>query len=194
MERRKGQAIVESLFVLLILLAAFFLFYDFAYGLVVRLHLNNAAARSARAATVGFNDFHRGKAIRVSMIPVSGKRLVPDNGRIVKSGEGELGLVRSYLQSHSSAEARGILDYERWSTLKHSVDWDHNEVRTSVSFDYPLSSPSRLISLFGAGSLSCPSCCSTCNHIPAYPKTRTIKSLWKLENHASYYLQETLND
>lgn len=46
---RSGQALVESLLVVLVLLAGFFFFYDFTYGAVTRLLLNNAAGRAARA-------------------------------------------------------------------------------------------------------------------------------------------------
>ena len=108
---RRGQAIVESLIVVLLTVAAFLFFQDFATGLVARLLLDNAAANAARADAVGFNDFHRAKSMRVGLIPVSGRRLVPDGGRGVAGAAGELALVRTYLQARDWPEADGILDY-----------------------------------------------------------------------------------
>ena len=69
---------IESLIVLVFLLAAFYFLYDFAYAAVARTLLENGAASAARADAVGFNDFQQAKSLRVGMIPVSGRRLVPD--------------------------------------------------------------------------------------------------------------------
>jgi hypothetical protein len=177
MRGKRGQAILESLIVLLVILAAFFFFFDFAYGMVVQLHLNNAAARAARADTVGFNSFQRLKAVRVAMLPVSGKRLVPDEGRVVPTPEEELALVRTMLQCESEAEVRGVLFYERWETLGHKVDRDGLRTESEVSFELPLSAPSRLTSLFGA--------------VISPTNTRRFSAKWAIEDHASYYLQES---
>ena len=177
---RRGQAILETLMVLLILLAAFFFFFDFAYGVVTQLHLNNAAARSARADAVGFNSFQRSKAARVAMIPVSGRRVVPDDGRVVANAETELALVRTYLQSENPADARGILHYERWDTLREEVKRDQRVTQSQLTFEYPLSLPSQFGALFG---------------MQVSPTgTRQLSATWQIEDHASYYLKETLND
>ena len=176
MHRRRGQAILETLIVLLVMLAAFFFFFDFSYGVVTQLHLNNAAARAARADTVGFNSFQRLKATRVAMLPVSGKRQVPDGGRTVTSAEGELALVRTYLQSENEPEARGILHYERWDTLQQRVTRKNNQTESQLSFEVPLSLPSRLGTLFGAE-------ISPTN-------TRRFTANWAIEDHASYSLSE----
>lgn len=175
---KRGQAILESLIVLLVMLAAFFFFFDFTYGAVVQLHLNNAAARSARADAVGFNAFQRLKAIRVAMLPVSGKRLVPDGDRVVAGAESELALVRTMMQCQTDADVRGTLFYERWHTLAHRTDRDGTTTQSEVSFEIPLSMPSRIGSLFGAA-------ISNTN-------TRRLSATWMLEDHASYYLKESL--
>ncbi|MBQ9693737.1 MAG: pilus assembly protein [Kiritimatiellae bacterium] len=177
---RKGQAILESLLVLLVLLAAFFFFFDFAYGFVAQQHLNNAAARAARADSVGFNSFQRAKAIRVAMLPVSGRRIVPDGGRTVATAEGELALVRSYLQSENDPEARGILHYERWDTLGHRMKRSNHTTESQLTFELPLSFPSQLGALFG--------------HQVSDTGTRRLSATWAIEDHASYYLQDALND
>lgn len=177
---KRGQAILESLLVLLVLLAAFFFFFDFTYGVVTQLHLNNAAARVVRADTVGFNSFQRIKAARVAMLPVSGKRLVPDGGRTLSGAEGELALVRTYLQSESEAEAQGILHYERWDTLHQQIDRKHHLVTGNLSFDVPKTLPGQLGGLFGA-------------HVSP-TGTRTLSAMWQMEDHASYYLKDAGNE
>jgi Flp pilus assembly protein TadG len=174
MRAKRGQAILESLIVLLVLLAAFFFFFDFTYGIVAQLHLNNAAARAARADAVGFNSFHRAKAIRVATIPVAGKRLAPGDGRIVNGPEAELALARSLLQSQNDSEARGILHYERWDTLQHAVRRKGDITTSTVSMEIPRSLPTRLGSLFGA---------------QMNPEgMRRLTATWGIEDHASYYL------
>lgn len=173
---RAGQAMLESLLVLLVLLAGFFFFYDFAYGAVARLLLNHAAGRAARADTVGFNAFHRGKALRVGLIPVSGRRLVPDGGRTVSGAAGELALVRTYLQSESWADARGILDYERWESLSHDVRRRGGLSEVTATFGVPEVLPWRLGRLFGVAP-------------PAEAGQRLLRATWPIEDHASLYLR-----
>ena len=129
---------VESLIVLLFLVAAFLFLYDFAFGAVARLLLENGAASAARADAVGLNGFQREKSLRVGMIPVSGRRLVPGDGRAVAPGAGELALVRTYLQARDWAEADGILDYEGWRGLSHDVRRSGGTCRVRAAFDQRL--------------------------------------------------------
>ncbi len=172
---RRGQAIVESLLVVLLAVAAFLFFQDFAMGLVARLLLDNAAANAARADAVGFNDFHRAKSMRVGMIPISGRRLVPgDDGRGVAGAAGELALVRTYLQAQDWAEADGILDYERWEGLRHDVRRSDGRTEAEVAFDLPVGLPWRLGALFGV--------------VPAADE-RTLRARWAVEDHAELYLR-----
>ncbi len=170
---RRGQAIVESLVVLLFLLGATFFFYDFASGLVARLLLDNAAANVARADAVGFNDFHQAKALRVGMIPISGRRTVPDGERAVAGAAGERALVRTYLQAADWAEADGILDYERWDGLSHTVRHGDKQSRVTATFEIPSTLPWRLGALLGV--------------VPA-AETRTLRTEWPIEDHASLWL------
>ncbi len=172
--RRCGQAIVESLIVLILLMGAFLLFFDFAYGAVSRLFLTNAAARAARADTVGFNEFHQMKAMRVGMIPVAGKRLVPDHGRFVDSVAQELGLIRTYLQAEDEPEARGILHYERWETLHNKASRKNDLCHAQAEFEIPALLPYKFAALFGMVPTS---------------DTQKIRAHWYLEDHASYYLE-----
>lgn len=179
---RSGQALVESLVVLLVLLAGFFFFYDFTYGVVARLLLNNAAGRVARADAVGFNEFHRGKSLRVGLIPVSGRRLVPDGGRTVSGAAGELALVRTYLQSASWADSRGILDYERWERLSHEVRHRGGLSEATVTFGVPELLPWKLGRLFGVEA-------TFAGASPSEPGWRPLRATWPIEDHASLYLR-----
>ena len=170
---RRGQAMVESLIVLLFLVAAFLFLYDFAFGAVARLLLENGAASAARADAVGLNGFQREKSLRVGMIPVSGRRLVPGDGRAVAPGAGELALVRTYLQARDWAEADGILDYEGWRGLSHDVRRSGGTCRVRAAFETPTTLPRRLGALFGLGTAG---------------PTRTLAAEWAVEDHASLYL------
>ncbi len=167
---------LECLLVLLVLLAGFFFFFDFATGVATRLLMEHAAARAARADAVGFNSFHRDKTVRVALIPVSGARLVPDGGRVVGSGAKELAYVRTYLQSESWPDARGILDYERWSRLRHRVTRQGDLCRASVTFGVPELLPPALGRFFGVESMS-------------KDGWRTLEATWQIEDHASTYLR-----
>ena len=176
MRAKRGQAIVETSVVLLVMLAAFLFFFDFAYGVVVQLHLNNAAARVARADAVGFNSFQRLKAARVAMLPVSGRREVPEENRVVPGVEGELGLVRTLMQCENEVEVRGVLFYERWHHLNQSAKRNNGRTEATVNFQMPLSMPSRFASLFGARGFG--------------GETRQLSGVWAIEDHASYYLED----
>lgn len=176
-QRCKGQAILESLLVLLVLLAAFFFFYDFSFATVSQIHLNNAAARVARADTVGFNSFQRNKSLRVGMIPVSGKRLVPEADRGQLTASQELAYVRTYLASETYADSKGILDYERWDNLSHSTRHAGDKCVIDARFEIPTLMPERFAHFIGLGDEGF-----------SYPETQTIRSHWVIEDHASLYL------
>ena len=170
---RRGQAILESLLVLLVLVAGFCFFFDFAYGAVARLLLANGTARSARAAAVGFNSFHRLKALRVGIIPVAGKQLVPEDKRV--RGMDELAYVRAYLQCKTEPDARGMLDYERWHALSARVKRSEKMVTVETALVLPQSMPWRLGQLLGV--------------MPTASEA-TVRSVWSIENHAELYLEQ----
>lgn len=170
---RRGQAILESLLVLIVLVAGFCFFFDFAYGAVARLLLANGAARAARAATVGFNDFQQLKALRVGVIPVAGRQLVPETKRA--RGMDELAYVRAYLQCEWEADARGMLDYERWHTLSGRGKRQGNQLEIEAALTIPQSMPWRLGQLLGL--------------VPTGSEA-TIRSVWSIEDQAERYLEK----
>ena len=81
-----------------------------------KILLEHAAMRVARARTVGFNDYMCRKSARVAVIPVAGRRTWPEASDDW-SDDYELGRIGAYMASENDAYARGILDYEKWSTL-----------------------------------------------------------------------------
>lgn len=170
---RSGQAMLESLIVLILLIAGFFLFFDFTYDIVTRLLLHNGVARAARADTVGFNSFQRTKSYRVGMIPVSGERLKPEYERGVRGPVMELAYVRAYLASSTAAEAEGILDYERWKNLTHTISRNNDMIHVKGEFIIPKQLPQQFGALIGAD---------------AFGGQNKIKAQWSIEDHASYYL------
>ena len=94
-----------------------------------RVVLSHAAARSARAKAVGFNDFMCAKTAYAAMIPVSGRRLWP-----VEATD-ERARVPLYLESEDASRARGILDYEYWDSTDLSFDMGFGmapEARASI--------------------------------------------------------------
>ena len=70
---RGGQAMLETLLVMLVLCLLFFGLLQVALVFNAREVLHHSAARAARARAVGFNDWMTTKAQRVAAIPNSGR-------------------------------------------------------------------------------------------------------------------------
>ncbi len=168
---------VESLIVLLVLLATLFFFYDFAYATIARIFLNNAVARAARAETVGFNDFHRKKGFNVAMIPVAGERLVPEPSRaLVWDIPTELHYVQSYLGCLTQADAWGTLDYDGWYRLSLNTTRTSDRCTIKASYHIPKTMPTKLAALFGIQQ--------------SEGEEEILNARWEIENHASLYLKD----
>lgn len=148
--RRSGQAMVESCIALIFICLLLFLFFQLCLGFASRDVLDHAAARAARARTVGFNNWMVHKAMRVAAIPNAGRMLEPtdipigddpvlDHSlRLMTPGEVwdmallssptspkvavELARIPDYLAAPWRERADYILDYERWDdvTLHHA--------------------------------------------------------------------------
>ncbi len=111
--------------------------------------LTHAAARGARAKTVGFNRWMVNKVVDVAAIPNAGRMRVPDyenvNGAlralVASAHPGdtwnyalrtepasvqaalEHARIPEYLAAENPARARYILDYDNWDTIGY---WAHN--------------------------------------------------------------------
>lgn len=110
-----GQAAIESIIVIGLILLIFVGIFEIARLFAAEEILNYAAARGARAATVGFNDFMIEKTIRVAAIPNAGAMTVPDDtAGLARYWAVEQERIPAFLGSRTWAEADYILNYERW--------------------------------------------------------------------------------
>lgn len=172
---RSGQAIVETLIVVILLVGIFLFFFDFSTAAITRILLENASARVARADTVGFNSFQCAKSFRVSMIPVSGRREIPAPDRGITGWASELAFIRAYLQSQTYAEANGTLRYERWDDLSYRIRRQNDTIRVTSRFDVPPQLPHKFAAFFGLSP-------------DTRPDSHPVTSGWAIEDHASHYL------
>ncbi len=149
---RRGQSLVESVFVILLLCLCFLAFFQYAHLFACKTILNHAATRAARARTVGFNRWMVEKSALVAAIPASGDRLTPppaglapavlaalqgnrvgevwDRALITPAysagSQIELARIPDFMDSVNAPTSQDILDYELWE-------------RTDVDLDEPLS-------------------------------------------------------
>jgi hypothetical protein len=133
---------VESCVALIFICLLFFLFFQLCLGFASRDVLDHAAARAARARTVGFNQWMVKKAMRVAAIPNAGRLLEPasisvdadpilnHSWKLMTPGEVwdmalkstpaspkvgmELNRIPDYLYAPWQEWAEAILDYEGW--------------------------------------------------------------------------------
>ena len=110
-----GQAMLETVIAVLCISVLFLFLFHLSQVAMTRTLVDHAAARAARARTVGFNDFMCLKSARVAVIPAAGRRLWPEEDM------DELGRIPDYLASEDGARARAVLEYEFWPTFRIDV-------------------------------------------------------------------------
>ena len=148
MATQSGQSLIEACLAMGILCLVFFGLFQLSQLAAAREVLNHAAARGARAKTVGFNHFMVSKAVRVAAIPNAGHMLVPGflsqndvllglvenlspgdlwdtilgGGTPIPTAQQDLESARipEYMGSHNWAQANFILDYEDWGSINPS--------------------------------------------------------------------------
>lgn len=146
--RRNGQAMIESVFVIILACLCFLSIFQYANLFSSKAILSHAAARGARARSVGFNEWMVNKSARVAAIPASGKRITPAfagidpaiSAAISRNRVGdiwdlalrsntrspgtqlELGRVPDYMDSINDPTAENLLDYELWDVLDVNID------------------------------------------------------------------------
>lgn len=143
--RRSGQAIIETCIVMALTCLLFFGILEVARLFAAREILNHAAARGARARTVGFNWWMVEKSIRVASIPNAGRMVEPvfdtadprlqsemqaasSSGNLWErllsitpfSAQYDIERVKipEYLASHNHVRAAYVLDYSDWDTVR----------------------------------------------------------------------------
>ena len=160
-KKQSGQAMVESILVLLLICFCFFSIFQYASLFSSRLILQHSAACAARARAVGFNEWMTRKSALVASIPAAGKRLSPDLsdlGTGMPSSEKvrkefdlweyalrsstrspgtvvEANRIPEFMEGINEPTARAVLDYEYWDEMGIDID-----EAVSISGD----SPSRL--------------------------------------------------
>lgn len=139
----RGQAMIESCIVIVFLCLLFLGLFQLAHAYVAREVLYHAAARSARARTVGFNRWMVEKTARVAAIPNAGpltQPVVPGVDQTLANALAtmqpgafwdfalrstptsptvatELARIPEYLASENEPRGRAILDYANWNTI-----------------------------------------------------------------------------
>jgi hypothetical protein len=168
--KRSGQSMIETSLAMFIICLMFFGLFQISQLAAAREILYHAAARGARAKTVGFNQFMVSKAIRVASIPNAGRMTEPEfenvdpalRGLIANHPPGEVwdnvlqhvtpssiqqdierARIPEYMASRNHPRSEYILDYEDWDTISWSVP--HNAfgdiIEVSVSQQFPLKLP-----------------------------------------------------
>ena len=171
MNRRAGQSLIETCLAVFMICMILFGLLQISQLFAAKEILNHAAARAARAKTVGFNKFMVTKCARVALIPNAGKLTTPDftnedlKLRAITAGaragevwdeivatdtqsalqhEVERVRIPFYLGAETWAEADELLEYEDWdrpSVTYPSLDPDDPILRVRVRQDYALRIP-----------------------------------------------------
>lgn len=122
--------------------------------LTAKILMDHAAARVARARTVGLNDFMCMKSAEIATIPIAGRSLLPATKL---SDATELARLPLYMASENWPRARAILDYEWWRTLTMDID-EGAGLAPSIDVDMRISNGSFTVG--GAASIE--------SHYPLY--------------------------
>lgn len=211
--QKQGAAMVESCVVMVLLCLVLFGILQVSYVVAARNVINYSAIATARAASVGLNDFMLHKVSRYAGIPSAGPVRTPSGFGPAKPGGKSVGAMwdnaiardsepRSELGSYEVAvkEAyhmagpegfREILDYENWQRdetgprVGYDRDYDGNNViRLEVEQTVPLVLPfSRVV----FGHLD-PVDATRGDHVGTYPGKRIAATAF-IEDHSKLYLK-----
>lgn len=169
---KKGQAIIETVLVSFVLGLIFFAAMQLSLMFAAREVNRHAANAGVRAKAVGFNDFMVHKVVRVASIPNAGKMTTPTFTRTPNTQNPfapvhlqwqqslqnqprspQLGIETSriplYLGGQRQGELDAILDYEHFTTIRHSENSAGVTVGVTTRQDFPLVMPFH--SWFNAG-------------------------------------------
>ncbi len=166
---RSGQSLIESCLVVGLACLLFFGVFQLSQVFAAKEFLDYAAARGARAATVGLNDFMVFKTARIGSIPGAGKMTSPDflrrtaawnphsaretwgawaffmrNVPASEQYQVERSRIPLYLGAEHHGRLQGLLNYEDWDTIRVSQaqeDGFAGTVKVQVWQEYPLRIP-----------------------------------------------------
>jgi hypothetical protein len=168
--RREGQAITEVSLVIFLITLIFLGLFQVSRLYAAREILHHAAARGARARTVGFSGSMVQKTIMVGLIPVAGRMTVPDyevvyqdlRDSLARDSLGsvwDLALTKvpdserhriertripEFLGSDNVPDGRTILDYADWDDIDYNARAPVPNaafVHVTAEYDYPLRVP-----------------------------------------------------
>jgi hypothetical protein len=147
-DRCGGQSLIETCFAIMLICLMLCGLLQISQLFAAKEVLHHAAARAARAKTVGFNSFMVTKATRIAAIPVSGRMREPEFtnddlplramldtlrpgtlwdtilSSVTPSGlqyEIERARIPEYLGAEHWSTAHWVLDYEDWDALRVSL-------------------------------------------------------------------------
>lgn len=149
---RSGQSLIESCVAMALICLVFLGLYQVSQLYAAREIVHHAAARGARAQTVGFRSWMVDKAVLVASIPVAGRMREPDYDNVdtflrdlvgterpgviwdtllatnPSSGQLALELARipEFMASDHWSQGRYILDYEHWDSIR-PPPWQVND-------------------------------------------------------------------
>ncbi len=139
-QARRGQAIIESSLVLALVCLVLFGLFEISQLFAAQEILDYAAARGARAETVGFNSFMVNKIVRVGAIPNAGRLINPVvSGGPAAQSDAELARLPLYLGGENAGRLPGILDYDHWDSIGIPVPAQVGGlIRERIGQDYDL--------------------------------------------------------
>ena len=192
-----GQSLIETCLAMFIICLIFFGLFQVSQMAAAREILHHAAARGARAKTVGFNHFMVYKAIRVAAIPNAGRMTAPAEFRnndltlqamLATLSPGELwdtvlqravpsslqldiktARIPEYMLSVNYARSGYILNYEDWDTINWHIPHQSSSsiIEIDVSQQYPLRLPFHR-AFYAADSVDLHGVSAIENHYPLY--------------------------
>lgn len=163
-----GQALIETCLVMIVVCLILFGLFQLSQLAASREVLDYAAVAGARARAVGFNDFMVHKVVRAAAIPNAGELLEPEIDRdpaeaarwgterpgdlwdyalraqpVSPQYAAESSRIPLYLGAEDWSWLPGILDYEDWDTVDHTLtEYPGVELVTSrASQETPLRFP-----------------------------------------------------
>ena len=141
---RAGQSLIESCIVLAVICLVFFTVFQISQLFASQEILDYAAARGARARTVGFNHFMVYKTIRVGAIPNAGVLINPAYaGGPSQEHVLDRARIPLYLGGQNQGVLNAILDYADWDTVGFGTSFSLSDgtLRQTVSQQVPLKYP-----------------------------------------------------
>lgn len=123
---------VESVIALFFVLVIFLFMVDLLQAMKAKILVEYAAAKCARARSVGYNDFMLTKIARLATMPAAGKCKTRDEEGVVISRSAATHKMGAYLNSGYEAQADQILDFDFWNSTFVDTKLDSSGIEVTV--------------------------------------------------------------